>query len=124
MATLKHFYSSLGEWHHTCGVKAHEVFHGYAQLLHEVVIERLLELDMIGILHIIWFLVGLAVEIYDAIFYLKGLSRQSHTSLDIILATVGGTSDNLTIFSLVGLDILTSGTVDAFEILTTLHGRE
>ena len=79
---------------------------------------------MIGILHVVWLLVGLTVEIDDAVLDLQRLSRQTHTTLHVVLATVGGTGDNITILREVGSNLGTTGGIDGLEIFQALFRAE
>ena len=71
---------------------------------------------MIGILHILWFLVCLAVKIDDTVLDLQCLSWQTHTALHIILTTVGRTGDDLTILCLILQDGLTTSLIDGIKV--------
>ena len=83
-----------------------------------------LQTHLIGILHVVWLLVGLTVEIDDMILYLQRLTRQSHTAFHVVLTTVCGTGDDLAVLSLILSDGLTSGLVDSIEIPDPLFCRQ
>ena len=89
------------QWHITVLIEAREVFHGYSQLVHQLFGNVRLALYIICILHIVRLLVGLSVEIDDAILDLQGLSGQPNATLHIVLPPVGRPRDDVAI--LVGI---------------------
>ena len=58
--------------------------------MHQLFGKILAFLHDVCVLHIIGFLVRLAVYVNDTVLYLQRLSWQSHASLDVVLAAVGG----------------------------------
>ena len=112
--------SMVGQRHITLRVEAGQVFHRDAQLLHQVIVETLLQLDMIGILHVVRLFVGLAVEIDDVVLDLQCLTRQTHTTLHIVLATICWTSVNDTILLRVLLNSLLTCLIDGLKVARQL----
>ena len=53
-----------------------------------------LQLHIVGVLHVVWLFVGLAVEVDDTVFDLQCLAGQTYAALHVVLATVGGTGGN------------------------------
>ena len=83
-----------------------------------------MQLHIVCILHVVRLFVGFPVKIYYAVFYLKGLTGQTYTSLDVILASVSGACDNLTILRSVASKFLSSGFVYGVEIPYPVGSRE
>ena len=84
----------------------------------------MLELQIVGILHIVGLFVGFAVEIDNAVFDLQGLSGQSYATLHIVFAAVGWSGNDFSVFSLIALHFLSACLIDEVEIHAALHGRE
>ena len=71
---------------------------------------------MISVLHIVWFLVGLSIQIDNVVLNLQCLSRQTHTALHIVLTTIGGACVNQTILLWIGLNGLFASLIDGVEV--------
>ena len=80
--------------HGTKLIQVAQLFRTDTIFLHHLFRNRLLQLHIIRILHVIRLLIGLSIEIYDMILDLKCLSGQTHAALYIVLAAVGRTSGN------------------------------
>ena len=119
LLSLQLISSSFCQRHIAEGIQAHQVFHRDAEIFHHLITEVLFQLHAIGVLHIIWLLVGFSIKINNMIFYLKSLSRKTNTTFHIILTTIGRTGDNLSIFLLVLLDKLSASLIDGLEELAT-----
>ena len=115
---------TVGQRHIAIGIQAGQVFHRDAQLLHELVGQALAQLDIVRILHIVWLLVGLAVDIHDAVLDLQRLTRQSHAALDVVLTTIGRTCINDAILLLVIDNLLTASLIDGVEVQRQLLLRQ
>ena len=113
--------SLLGEWNHAALIVHQEVFVGDSQLIGKLYRELALELHLIGILHIIWLLVRLAVKINDAVLDLQGLSRQTNAALHVVLAAVGRTADDVAIFARHVQDVVSTGSIHFFEVSALLQ---
>ena len=113
---------TLCKRHVSVGVEASEIFHADAEFLHQVVADRLVELHVICILHILRFLVRLAVEVNDAVLYLQSHSRQSHAALHVVLAAVGGSADDVSELLWRCSHIVVSCLVNLLEIVVFLLG--
>ena len=87
-------------------VKARKVFHAYAEVAHHFVGYRLAQLHVVCVLHIVGFLVGLAVKVDYAVLYLQCLSGQAYAPLHVVLAAVGRSCDYLAVFPRVVQNIL------------------
>ncbi len=123
-ALLQFLHRIVGQRHIALRIEAHQVFHRNAQFLHDIVVERLLQLHMIGVLHIVGLLVGLSVNVDNVVFYLQGLSRQSDTAFHIVLAAIGRTGVYHSVFSLILHNSLPSCLIDGIEIDRQLLLRE
>ena len=110
-------HSALGQRHGAALVEIAQVFHGDTQIFQHVIGQIALELDIIEVLHIVGLLIGLAVEVDDAVLDLQCLSRQADATLDIVLAAVGRTVVDHAILHWVLLDISASQVVDHIEIV-------
>ena len=117
LSTLQYLYGMLRQRQITHGVQTCQVLHRDTQLFHQFLRQRLLQPDIIGILHVLRLLIGLAIEIYDTVLDLQSLSRQSDTTLHVVLPTVGRTCDNLTILHLILSDGLAPSLVDGIKVL-------
>ena len=117
LSTLQYLYGMLRQRQITHGVQTCQVLHRDTQLLHQFFGQRLLQPDIIGILHVLRLFIGLAIEIYDTILDLQSLSRQSHTALHVVFPTIGRTCDNLTILHLILSDGLAPSLVDGIKVL-------
>ena len=101
-------------------VQARQVFHRDAEVIHHFFGNGLLQFHTIGVLHILRFLIGLAVEINDVVADFKCLSGQSHAAFHVVLTTVCRTGDDLSILRLVPPQFVASGCIDGIEILYPL----
>ena len=88
--------------------------------MHEVVGQVALELHVVGVLHIVGLLVGLAVEIDDAVLDLQRLSRQSHASFHIVLAAIGGSRVDGTVGVGVVGNVVAAQVVDHLKVVVLL----
>ena len=59
--------SAFGQWHIPQCVEAGQVLHRDTQLLHQLIRDRFLQSYVIGILHLLRFLVCLTVQIHDTV---------------------------------------------------------
>ena len=116
--------SMVSQRHITLGIQTGQVFHRNAQLLHEIIVETLLQLDMIGVLHIVRLFIGLSIEIDNVVLNLQCLTRQTHTALHIILATICRTRINDAILLSVLLDGLLTSLIDGLEVARQLLLRQ
>ena len=101
-------------------VQTRQVFHADAQVLHHLIRNRLVELHIICILHIVRFFVWLAVKINDMVLYLKSHSRQTHTTLHIVLTTVGRTAYYLSELLGIACHIVSTCLIYMLEIVVSL----
>ena len=90
----------------------------------QVIWNRLMYLHQITIFHIVRFLIGYTIQVNDAILDFQGLSRQTHATLDIVLATIYRSTDDFAECLLVLVDILTAHLVIMVEyhaLLCCIH---
>ena len=84
-----------------------------------------MNLYQITIFHIVRFLVGYTIQINDSILDFQGLSRQTHASLHIILASVYRSGNHFAKRLFVLVDILTAHLIIMVEyhaLLCCIHG--
>ena len=74
-----------------------------------------MKLHAVFVLNILRLFVCFAVEVYDAVFNLQCLSRQTYTTLYIVLTTVGRTGYNISVCVRVVGDIASTEGVDVPE---------
>ena len=98
-ALREHGHGPLCERHVAHGIQAHDVFVGNAELAHYVFGQRLAQLDVVCVLHVVGLLVWLAVKVHYAVLYLQRLAGQSHAPLDVVLAAVGRARYHLAILA-------------------------
>ena len=120
LAGRKGFHGSLRQRHIAVLVQTHQVFHRDAQFLEQFVGQLALQFHVIGVLHVFWFLVGLSVEVDDAVLNLQRLSGKSHAALHVVLAAVGRPGVNCTIFRLVLADVLSAHVIDGLIVVPLL----
>ena len=114
----------VGQRHIALRVQAHQVFHCDAQILHQVVVQSLFQLHLVGILHIVGLLVGLAVDIDDAILDLQRLTGQSYAAFYVVLATICRTGVNQSVFTRIAFNGLASGLIDGVIVQWQLLQRQ
>ena len=103
---LAHY--AIGKWHVTIIIQRYQFLLGNAPLLHLLVGKMALQAQFVGVLHVVGLLIGLAIQIYHVVLNLQSLSGQSHTTLYIVLTTVGWTGSNLAkLLWVVGDNLLT-----------------
>ena len=124
LMSLQHGQCTLSQRHIAHRVQTCQVFHRDTQVLHELVGDSLLQLHIVGILHILWLLIRLTIEIDNAITYLQRLSGQSYTTFHIVLTTVGRTGDNLTILGTIAPKFSTTCSIDGIEVTDTILCRQ
>ena len=81
-----------------------------------------MHLQPIAVFHIVRFLVGYTIQVNNAVLNFQGLSRQSHTTLHIVLATVYRTCHDFAKHLLVLVDILSAYLIIMVEHHALLFG--
>ena len=59
--SFQFLYGTLRQRHVAQGVQTHQVLHRDAEVLHHLVAQPLFQFQAVGVLHILWFLIGLPI---------------------------------------------------------------